>query len=186
MTTVPIIAATTTSPTRAATAPSLTRAASASSPTQDHSSYSAFPPKMMRRKSVNDKQSLWMKKLQEQKDGQKGAGGADHRRAGLEDAALSTGAAAKRSPISSLWLETIKSSSDQKRESYSSAPLTISEIRAEGQEAGGGSMMMLPPDAPHSSSSQADPQQQQTSSASSSSSSSTTTEASTAVTNTAS
>lgn len=179
MTTVPIIAATTTSPTRAATAPSLTRAASASSPTQDHSSYSAFPPKMMRRKSVNDKQSLWMKKLQEQKDGQKGAGGADHRRAGLEDAALSTGAAAKRSPISSLWLETIKSSSDQKRESYSSAPLTISEIRAEGQEAGGGSMMMLPPDAPHSS----DPQQQQTSSASSSS---TTTEASTAVTNTAS
>lgn len=131
---------------------------------------------------MNDKQSLWMKKLQEQKDGQKGAGGADHRRAGLEDAALSTGAAAKRSPISSLWLETIKSSSDQKRESYSSAPLTISEIRAEGQEAGGGSMMMLPPDAPHSS----DPQQQQTSSASSSSSSSTTTEASTAVTNTAS
>lgn len=157
-------------------------AASASSPIQDHSAF----PKAMRRKSVNDKQSLWMKKLQEQKDGQKGVGGADQKRAGRDDAAHSPGTAAKRSPISSLWLNTIKSSAEQRRESYSSAPLTISEIRAEGEGQGGGSgMMSLSPDAPHSSSIQPDPQQQ-TAASSSSSTSSTTTEASTTVTNTAS
>lgn len=147
--------------------------ASVSSPAQDNSSF----PKMMRRKSVNDKQSLWMKKLQEQKDGQKGVGGADQKR--RDDAAHSPGtttATAKRSPISSLWLNTIKSSAELRRESYSSAPLTISEIRAEGEGQGGGSTMTLSPDAPHSSSSPPDP--------SSSSTSSTTTEASTTVTNT--
>jgi hypothetical protein len=150
-------------------------AASVSSPAQDHSAF----PKAMRRKSVNDKQSLWMKKLQEQKDGQKGAGGADQKRVGRDDAAHSPGtttATAKRSPISSLWLNTIKSSAELRRESYSSAPLTISEIRAEGEGQGGGSTMTLSPDAPHSSSSPPDP--------SSSSTSSTTTEASTTVTNT--
>ena len=154
--------------------------ASVSSPAQDHSAF----PKAMRRKSVNDKQSLWMKKLQEQKDGQKGAGGADQKRAGRDDAAPSPGttaATAKRSPISSLWLNTIKSSAELRRESYSSTPLTISEIRAEGEGQGGGSTMMtLSPDAPHSSSSPPDPQQQ----TSASSTSSTTTEASTTVTNT--
>jgi hypothetical protein len=173
---VPIIAASASSP---------IIAASASSPAQDHSAF----PKMMRRKSVNDKQSLWMKKLQEQKDGQKGVGGADQKRAGRDDAAHSPGtaAAAKRSPISSLWLNTIKSSAEQRRESYSSAPLTISEIRAEGEGQGGGTgMMTLSPDAPHSSSIQPDPQEQQQQQTSASSTSSTTTEASTTVTNTAS